>query len=481
MSNSQKNRIAIVGAGIAGLHAALTLHDAGLSCTVYEASDHIGGRMHSDDTTWGDGMVSEWCGEFIDYGHTTIRALAKRFGLKVVDLEAKTPDDARHIRYYFSRFYQEDEIAREFQKIYPVLQQQYHEVGFPTTYTHFTETASKLDNMSVYDWVAQYVEGGHDTMVGRMLNGGCMGFYGSDTHKQSALNLIYMFASRSDNEDEETKQISGSLQGTSKIVGGNQHLPLAIAATLPEDTIQLHTSLTAIKKNSDNTITLSFTTSTGTSDVTYDSVVLALPFSTLRHVDYQQAAFDTLKQQAIEQLGYGTISKLMLQFDTRYWYAQSLWPSPFDGFAVTDLPIQVLWDTSLGQPGEHGILVDYMGGQYGAAYAPSTPYSDTTSSELVQEYARNSLEQIEQVFPGISKHYTGRAALSYPTGDPHLLGSYSCWHVGQYTRFSGYEKVRQGAIHFAGEHCSIEWQGYMEGAAIEGKRAAHEIIEDYKK
>ena len=58
-------RIAIVGAGIAGLSAALTLQDAGLSCSIYEASERIGGRMHSDTTTWADGMVSEWCGEFI--------------------------------------------------------------------------------------------------------------------------------------------------------------------------------------------------------------------------------------------------------------------------------------------------------------------------------------------------------------------------------------------------------------------------------
>ena len=73
-------RIAIVGAGIAGLNAALTLQDAGLSCSIYEASDRIGGRMHSDTTTWADGMVSEWCGEFIDSDHKTIYQLVKRFG-----------------------------------------------------------------------------------------------------------------------------------------------------------------------------------------------------------------------------------------------------------------------------------------------------------------------------------------------------------------------------------------------------------------
>ena len=62
-------RIAIIGAGIAGLNAALTLQDAGLACSIYEESNCIGGRMHSDTTTWADGMVSEWCGEFIDGDH----------------------------------------------------------------------------------------------------------------------------------------------------------------------------------------------------------------------------------------------------------------------------------------------------------------------------------------------------------------------------------------------------------------------------
>src|SRR5438270_12380673 len=73
-------RIAIVGAGIAGLNAALTLQDAGLSCSIYEASDRIGGRMHSDTTTWADGMVIECRGEFIDSAHKTIYQLVRRLG-----------------------------------------------------------------------------------------------------------------------------------------------------------------------------------------------------------------------------------------------------------------------------------------------------------------------------------------------------------------------------------------------------------------
>jgi monoamine oxidase len=33
-------------------------------------------------------------------------------------------------------------------------------------------------------------------------------------------------------------------------------------------------------------------------------------------------------------------------------------------------------------------------------------------------------------------------------------------------------------VHFAGEHCSVDFQGYMEGGAEEGQRAADEVIAD---
>ena len=198
----------------------------------------------------------------------------------------------------------------------------------------------------------------------------------------------------------------------------------------------------------------------------------------MRRVDYQRAGFDPLKQAAIEQLGYGTISKLFLQFDQPYWYQEGPWPRAHSGFIITDLDIQTLWDASIGQTGSSGLLVDYTSGQRGAAYAPPAAYSTAGDSENVQSYARNCLQQLERIFPGISAHYTGRAALSYPMGDPSLLGSYSCWRVGQCTSFGGYEGVRQGPIHFAGEHCSVEFQGFMEGGAREGERAAQEIVQD---
>jgi monoamine oxidase len=117
-------RIAIIGAGIAGLNAALILQDAGLACSMYEASSRIGGRMHSDTTTWADGMVSEWCGEFIDGNHRTLLHLIERFKLKTIDLGRKIPNRAQAILYFFNRYYDAEEVWGSLQPIYPTLQQQ---------------------------------------------------------------------------------------------------------------------------------------------------------------------------------------------------------------------------------------------------------------------------------------------------------------------------------------------------------------------
>jgi Flavin containing amine oxidoreductase len=107
-------RIGIVGAGIAGLNAALTLQDAGLPCSIYEASNRIGGRMHSDTMTWVDGMVSEWCGEFIDREHETIWGLIERFGLKPIDLGQETANRAQSMMYFFNRYYRAEELFEGF-------------------------------------------------------------------------------------------------------------------------------------------------------------------------------------------------------------------------------------------------------------------------------------------------------------------------------------------------------------------------------
>jgi monoamine oxidase len=81
--------------------------------------------------------------------------------------------------------------------------------------------------------------------------------------------------------------------------------------------------------------------------------------------------------------------------------------------------------------------------------------------------------------PESRKSGTEERRSTFPRGTP--ICSYSYWKVGQYTLFSGSERERSGKCHFAGEHCSINYQGYMEGGTEEGARAVNnEILSDYK-
>jgi monoamine oxidase len=191
----------------------------------------------------------------------------------------------------------------------------------------------------------------------------------------------------------------------------------------------------------------------------------------LRTLDFTGAGFDARKSTAIAQLGAGRNSKLQLQFSSRYWNAQGS-----TGGVYTDLGIQNAWDVTRGQNGATGILVNYSGGNVAGGYAPPTPYSTAAGSAQVTTYAQAFLEKLETVFRGITPTWNGKATLSTPFRDPLLNCSYSYWKPGQYTAFSGYEGVRQGSIHFAGEHCSQDFQGFMEGGATEGIRAAKEIL-----
>ncbi len=106
------------------------------------------------------------------------------------------------------------------------------------------------------------------------------------------------------------------------------------------------------------------------------------------------------------------------------------------------------------------------GGSEGVSVGSGTP----------QSQAARFLKQVEPVLPGATAKWNGRVTRDYWTGYPWTKGSYSYWKVGQYTRFSGAEGERSGNCYFCGEHTSVDFQGYLNGAVDTGEAVAKEVI-----
>ncbi|HEY2474164.1 MAG TPA: NAD(P)/FAD-dependent oxidoreductase [Candidatus Cybelea sp.] len=475
-----REKIVIVGAGIAGLTAARRLRDAGIEATLYDSAARVGGRMHSERNYWGDGQHTEWCGAMVDSTHANIHGLARRFGLALLDTWSQRPPHARDTNYLDGRYYSMADADKDFAKIYPILLDQLAKVAITTTYANATPTARRLDAMSMRDWIERYVPGGLGSRLGRLIKEAYRNEYGREIEELSALNLVLQLGQQTTWDRNHEMNVLGYSDQRYILANGSQALPEAIAASLPAGSIFFQRKLLAIEKAENGRYALHFRLPGVRETVTADRVIMAIPFIALRAVDYSGAGFDAAKANAIENLGYGYHTKLHLQFDRRAWMrSDHPWPEPTTGQIWTTLRVQSALDYSLGQRGRAGLIEVFTAAAPAMVDTPQNPYARVEGSPAVARHVRDFFGQLDRIWPGVSSAWNGKATFGNAQADPNILASYSCWLVGQCTTIAGHEARRQGRIHFAGEHTSVEYQGFMEGGAQSGLRAADEILTDY--
>jgi monoamine oxidase len=454
-------KIVVVGAGLAGLSAAYALRNAGHIAEVHEASNRIGGRCWTLRGAFADGQLGEHGGEFIDQGHTHIRQLAQGFGLKLDNLPQAEQNGTELLGWFDGAPYRADEMSNDLKAAWQKIHADLSAASYPTTFESSTVRGRQLDNMSIVGWIEETFAGGMSSRIGQFLDVAYNIEYGAESAEQSSLNLLYLLGYRGPGN----LRLFGASNEKYHVAGGNDQITDRLAAALPGQ-ITTGSELVAVRRNASGTFTLTFAQQTATKTITADKVVLALPFSILRSsVDISKAGFEPLKLVAIREQGMGTNSKLHVQFSSRFWTGLGS-----NGETYSDRGYQSSWEVSLAQPGKSGILVDYTGGKIGASFGSGTPESR----------AKQFLAQIEPVLPGATKAWNGKAAIDFWPGYRWTKGSYSYWKVGQYQRFAGMEARRQGNCLFAGEHTSIDFQGYLNGAVETGQRAAGEILGDLK-
>lgn len=455
-------RIAIVGAGLAGLRCAHRLWTGGapVASTVYEAdTTHIGGRCWSLRGFFDNGVVSEHGGSFISSTDTSMLNLAQRFGIKHEYANGGTLGTGDYAGWIDNARYdgsqqQADWVAHA----YNAFKASYTAMGTPR-YNGFTAEAARLDRLSCLDYLAE-IGLPSGSALGQLIQSVQLQS-GGEPGDSSALNMISFLGASS--------VFDGGKGFDEKyhLVGGNDQVVSGMVGELPAGAVQQGYELVAVCRNSDGSYALSFRHSGSTVTVQADHVVLALPFSTLRNVDLSGAGLSSLKQTAIQQQGMGQNAKLVTQL------TRKTWPSlGYNGVSNTGpTGYQTAWDGSvnLGPRGGPALLVNFPGGDgartglTGAAHGPA-PVADV----------QNLLAQIEHVYPGTTAAYNGRAYEDHWSLDPWHLGAYHYYRTGQYTAFAGYEAVQEGRIHFAGEHTDVD-NSTLDSAVASGERAATEI------
>lgn len=459
-------KVVIVGAGMAGLNAAYQLKKVGIQAAVYEGSHRLGGRIltHYNDALQ-MGIHPEFGGDFIDSNHEDMLVLAKEFNLELIDMYAESKaSNLRHETYFFDgRHISEQEIIKEFKKIAPRILKDAESLGEE----YDTPAALVLDKMTLKNYIkslacAQWMKD--------ILTAAYLAEFGLDTSEQSAINILDML----DTDTSEGFKIFGVSDEKYRIKEGNSKLIEKLAAKLSEP-VKLKSMLTAITKKEGKYV-LSFKDQP---DVQAEYVIITIPFTMLRDVKIDLPDLTPEKINSIQELGYGQNNKLFIGYENRPWREGK---NKFYGY-LFHKDIHDGWDSSSIKSVESnkGVYCCFFGGDESirlskvAINNPYAPASHIWKTDLPQKEIDKYIADMEQIFPGSKKAYANKHAFASWTTYPFVKASYTCPKPGQWNTAMLYTSEPIGDVYFAGEHCSVDYQGFMNGAAETGRIAAEQI------
>ena len=447
-------RIAIVGAGVAGLNAAYKLQKAGLTAKVFEGASRTGGRMFTATGLLGAGLTTELGGEFIDTSHLEMLALLKEFGLEQIDVQGPGSEKLRPETFFINgRHYTMAQAARAFVPMAKKIAADYDSLGEVVNYeTEGGGTA--LDRQSIDEYFTNI---GATGWMREMLQAAYVTEYGLELGEQSALNFLFLIGT-GDLTDTSACTILGESDERYKVRGGNQRIVDELARRVQPQIQTLH-RLEAIKSKGQG-FTLTFQTGGRVVDEDADIVIMTIPFSMLREVKID-VDLPALKKKAIAELTYGANAKVMVGFKSRPWEKHG-----YAGNVYSDETFQLAWANSYLQTGAEGGITMYSGGKL-AHEAGQGPAEDV---------AARLLRGIERAYPGTLKERNGKVSRFHWPTYPWTKGAYAAYRPGQWTTIAGSEGLPVGNLFFAGEHCSYDFQGFMNGGAQTGADAAKAVM-----
>lgn len=264
-------RVAVLGAGLAGLAAATLLVRAGYDVTVYEARDRVGGRVWSDTVmAAGAPHVIERGAEFVLDGYTTFRRYCSEHELFLVDTGmsyySRTPGDRPGVTM--------DEMA-DLGKL---------AAEAAATATGPCSVADVLDQIGVSGPAREALEARVEISTAVRID---------QVTAQETLDHVASFA-----------------PGPSwRVEGGNQRLPDAMAATI-RDQICLRTKVDTVKQIAETVLVTAGEQTEG-----FDYVVVALPFGVINNPSKMELELPEWKRDAMDRVVQGNAAKLQIPLE----------------------------------------------------------------------------------------------------------------------------------------------------------------------
>jgi monoamine oxidase len=431
--------VLVGGAGLAGLAAAHDLVAAGAHVTVVDARDRVGGRVWTIRDAFAERQHAEAGGDMIDESQSEIRHLAGELGLKLTRIlrgsfgyVRETPSGRPRIVHRMAGHGWDllDERLQPLIRPYKLGEQRWD-----------SPIASRIARRSVAAWLD---ESSADQEL-RTTTTGLRGFFLADPDELSLIALVDQFS-------ENDAPAPGAMY---RIEGGNDTLATALAAPLGAR-LHLNTEVVAITHRG-STVRVAVKSGQQQSQITCDYVVLTMPASVLRRIPFTPS-LPAQQHDAIARLKYGRATKTLLQFSNRFWRAPGR-PRAFG----SALPFGALWEGNEEQRGRVGILSLLAGG--GA--------SDATQAIVARDGPPGLVNALDWLG---SKHAELLASRQIVwEHDPWARGGYAFFDPEFDPALRPWLARPFGRMFFAGEHTSVKWQGYMNGAVESGRRAAAEV------
>ncbi len=405
-------RVAVVGAGFAGLMAATRLMGQGHDVVVLEARDRVGGRVWSQELMPGDPRtVIERGAEFILDGYDVMRGLLADLGLELAAMGIS----------YGERTHlgpNGPAIAAAVRTALDAVSSAAHRAPSGTS---LAEVVADLTAASGVDAAAL------EAAVSRL----------AVTSGAEPAVLDAMVAA-------DLTAGAGS-SASHRVAGGNQRLALGLCDRLG-DSLRLRTPVRAVDQHDGGVRVL-----TDVGEVSADAVVVAVPLTQLARIEFRPGLPDRTTA-AIARTGVGHNAKLHVPLtETPELSAVQCVSDRFWTWTATD-------DSGLVQPVVHAFAGTPSGlDQLRVAAGP-------------QRWAA----RLAALRPDLALA-VDQAVLTTWNDDPWAGLSYSALTLDTRPEDSATMAEPVGRIHFAGEHTAGDWAGLMEGALRTGARAAAEV------